>query len=233
MPNPIAQPPCLRIEEGPDDDLDFDDGGPEEEIDVEDGADDGGPDDVEDGPGDFDDSPDDVEDSPDDMAEDDDGDPGDVEDAPDDVEVDDDGGPDEETASTPLRMLIPDGLPVDSGLVVEEAALGKTMLALTKASAIAVDQPYIGKAPCAARLAVFVPMDGPVHDLAQLVNRGLQTSNAAKTTKTMRVFSIFTDPDLDGAARHARALQVFKDTKNPKASLSSCLSHLKAKGLEF
>jgi len=203
IPSPITQPQVLRRDEGPDDVAACPDDWFED--------DDGGPDDVENGFDDWfeddDGGPDDVEDGPDDVE---DG-PEDVDEiddgGPDDVDEDDDGGPDEET----------------------DPIAGES---------------FMGKGPAQPRLVVFVPMDGPVQDLAQRVNRiicamapagdsGLQTSDAAKTTKSMRVFAIFTDPDLDKATRHERALRVFRDTKNPEASLCSCLSYLKHKGLKF
>jgi len=215
IPNPITQPLALRRREGPDNVGACSDNWFEE--------DDGGPDDVE---ASFDDwfedddgGPDDVEESFDDWFEDDDGGPDDVEDGPEGVDGIDDGGPDDAEEDD-------DGGPDE------------------KTDPIAAGESFTGKGPGQPRLVVFVPMEGPVEDLAQRVNRiiramapagdsGPQTSNAAKTTKTMRVFAIFTDPDLDKATRHERALQAFQDTKNPEASLCSCLSYLKHKGLKF
>jgi len=72
---------------------------------------------------------------------------------------------------TPQQMLIPDTLPVESGMLVGEAGSGKTMLALTKAVAIAAGQSFMGKAHGEPRHVVFVAMEGSDHGLAQRVNR--------------------------------------------------------------
>jgi hypothetical protein len=55
---------------------------------------------------------------------------------------------------------------------------------------------------------------------------------SGKRTKMMTVLSIYTDASLDNDARRERALQVFKDTKDPEGSLRSYLRHLRAKGFQ-
>jgi len=79
----------------------------------------------------------------------------------------------------PQQMLIPDVLPFESGMLVGEAGSGKTMLALTKAVAIAAGQSFMGKAHGEPRHVVFVAMEGSAHGIAQRVDRLVRAMDPA------------------------------------------------------